>query len=164
MRGVLHCDLKPANVLLASDGTPRISDFGLALCLDEGSGPADNPAGTPAYVAPEQASGKGGPVSPATDVYALGAILYECLTGQPPFKADTLVGVILQVLSEEPVSPNLLQAHLPPDLVTISLCCLRKVPALRYPSAAALANDLRRFGKGEPITAKRLRPRGRKRY
>jgi WD40 repeat protein/tRNA A-37 threonylcarbamoyl transferase component Bud32/tetratricopeptide (TPR) repeat protein len=156
---VIHRDLKPANVLLAEDGTPKITDFGLAKKLDE-AGQTHSGAimGTPSYMAPEQAGGKTKEIGPSADVYALGAILYECLTGRPPFKAATAVDTILQLLSDEPVPPRQLQSKVPRDLETICLKCLRKEAAKRYRSAAALAEDLRRWRAGEPIAA---RPVGR---
>jgi WD40 repeat protein/serine/threonine protein kinase len=138
---------------------PKITDFGLAKRLDApGDGShSGEVVGTPSYMAPEQAGGRNHLVGPATDVYALGAILYEMLTGRPPFKGATPVDTIVQVLHEEPVRPGSLRPHLPPDLETICLKCLSKDPARRYGSGAALADDLQRFRTGKPILARRAR-------
>ena len=156
---VIHRDLKPANVLLAEDGTPKITDFGLAKKLDEAGQTASGAVmGTPSYMAPEQAGGKSNEIGPLTDVYALGAILYECLTGRPPFKAATALDTILQLVGDEPVPPTKLQSKTPRDLETICLKCLEKEPRRRYTSARELADDLRRYLAGEPI---RARPVGR---
>jgi tetratricopeptide (TPR) repeat protein len=154
-KGVIHRDLKPANVLLAEDGTPRISDFGLAKRLDAtGQTGTGAVLGTPSYMAPEQAAGQGRVVGPAADVYALGAILYELLTGRPPFRAATPLDTVFQVLSDEPVPPRRLQPKVPRDLEIICLKCLQKEPHRRYGSAEALADDLRRFLDGQAITAR----------
>jgi hypothetical protein len=174
--GVVHRDLKPANVLLTfsrepeasagaapalasgsrlNDATPKISDFGLAKRLGEAGQTASGAVlGTPSYMAPEQAAGGSKEVGPAADVYALGAILYECLTGRPPFKAATPLDTILQVVADEPVPPSRLNPKVPRDLETVCLKCLEKRPPRRYRSAAALAEDLRRCREGEPIAAR----------
>src|SRR5262249_7396117 len=135
-----------------NDFTPKITDFGLAKRLEteaDAGSPQQTQSGailgTPSYMAPEQAEGKRQKIGPAADVYSLGAILYELLTGRPPFRAETLLDTVLQLLSEEPVPPRRLQPKLPRDLETICLKCLQKEPAKRYLSAAALAEDLRRF-------------------
>ncbi len=155
-RGVVHRDLKPDNVLLAADGTPKVTDFGLAKKLDGGAGQtaSDAVVGTPSYMAPEQARGRGKEVGPAADVYALGAILYEALTGRPPFKAATPMDTMLQVITDDPVPPRRFQPTISAELETICLKCLGKEPAHRYASAAALADDLKRFLNGEPIQAR----------
>jgi WD40 repeat protein len=180
-RGIVHRDLKPANVLLSNptplppprngegergkppprngEGVggevPKITDFGLAKRLDEpGQTSANAIMGTPSYMAPEQACGDMKRIGPATDVYALGAILYECLTGRPPFKASSAAETLLQALHDDPPPPSQLQPRLPRDIETICLTCLRKDPQKRYPSARALADDLRRFLNHEPIHAR----------
>ncbi len=176
LRGVVHRDLKPANVLLSfsretpasadaalaersrlNDVVPKITDFGLAKRTDESARDISQSGaimGTPAYMAPEQAEGKVHDTGPAADVYALGALLYTCLTQRPPFVGTTTIETLRQVLNDEPPPPSRLVPNVPRDLETICLKCLAKEPARRYASAEALAEDLRRFQTGEPIQAR----------
>jgi serine/threonine protein kinase/Tfp pilus assembly protein PilF len=181
-RGVVHRDLKPGNVLLSaacglalasSDeasakpqaaraaldaAEPKITDFGLALLVQQAEQPrltvTGTVLGTPEYMAPEQAQGKSKEVGPAADVYALGALLYECLTGRPPFRAGSPLDTLRQVMSDEPVPPTRLNPQVPRDLETICLKCLQKEPGRRYGSAAELAEDLQRYATREPIRAR----------
>jgi tetratricopeptide (TPR) repeat protein len=157
-RGIVHRDLKPANVLFASDGTPKLTDFGLAKVLeddpDRDATRTGEAMGTPRYMAPEQAAGRNELAGPATDVYALGTLLFECLTGQVPFVSSSVAETLHMIRFEEPASPRRLQRGVPRDLATICLKCLRKVPGKRYASAKELADDLRRFLRGEPIWAR----------
>ena len=157
-KGIVHRDLKPANVLMASDGTLKITDFGLAKRIDiEDSGLTRTGAvmGTPAYMAPEQARGATKEVGPAADIYALGAILYELLTGRHPFSGATLMETLQQVLTADPIPPSIISPAIPRDLETICLKCLMKQPEGRYASALLLAQDIERFRTGEPILARR---------
>jgi WD40 repeat protein/Tfp pilus assembly protein PilF len=157
-RGIVHRDLTPANVLFAGDGAPKITDFGLAKILIGGGVTQTQTGlilGTPNYMPPEQAEGRTRDVTPATDVYALGAILYEMLTGRPPFRGETPQETVRQVMTDEPVPPRRLRPRVAVDLETICLKCLQKEPHKRYSSALELADDLQRFLVDKPIAARR---------
>jgi eukaryotic-like serine/threonine-protein kinase len=157
-QGVVHRDLTPANILLTADGRPKITDFGLAKLIIGGGDLRTQTGellGTPSYMAPEQAASRHQAIGAATDIYALGAILYELLTGRPPFKAESALETLYQVVAHEPVAPSRLRPKLPRDLETICLKCLHKEPSHRYASAAALAEDLRRFLENRSIKARR---------
>ncbi len=155
-QGVLHRDLKPSNILIDTDGTPLVSDFGLAKRVDAEASltPAGAVLGTPGYMAPEQAAASRGVVGPRTDVYGLGAILYQMLTGRPPFLAATPFDTLLLVLEQDPVSPRALNPRASADLEMIALKCLQKDPAMRYPSAGSLADDLDAYLSGGTISAR----------
>lgn len=155
LRGIVHRDLKPSNILLSRDGVPKISDFGLAKQLEQaGTTKTGEVMGTPSYMSPEQTASENRNVGPAADIYSLGAILYEMLTGRPPFLGSNVLETVLLVRFQDPVPPRRMQPGIPKDLETICLKCLEKSPSRRYPTAAALAEDLRRFQAGEPILAR----------
>lgn len=154
--GILHRDLKPSNVLIDQDDRPLVADFGLAKRVE--SGPSltgtGHILGTPSYMAPEQAAGSRGRLSPATDIYSLGTILYELLTGRPPFQAASPVDTLMLVLEQEPMLPRLLNRNIDRELEMICLKCLQKPPDLRYPTAAKLADDLEAYLNGETVSAR----------
>jgi hypothetical protein len=155
-RGTLHRDLKPQNVLIDASDQPRVTDFGLAKIMKDDSRMTQSGVvmGSPSYMPPEQAGGRHSDLGPASDVYSLGAMLYELLTGRPPFRGSTPMATLLEVLEAEPTAPRRLKADIPPDLETICLKCLEKSPSARYATARALAEELDRFLKGEPIQAR----------
>jgi serine/threonine-protein kinase len=158
-RGVVHRDLKPSNILLDAQGQPCVTDFGLAKMLSS-DGPSTRTGaivGTPSYMAPEQAAGRSQDVGPLSDLYSLGAILYELITGSPPFEAPNPLDTLVQVIESEPTPPSRVRPELPKPLETICLKCLEKSPSARYGTADALADDLQRYLKAESIEARQLR-------
>lgn len=155
-QGILHRDLKPSNILIDNDGEPHVTDFGLAKRVtgDEPLTRSGAILGTPSYLAPEQAAGERGQLGPATDVYSLGAVLYQMLTGRPPLQAATPLDTVMLVLQQDPVPPRLLNPQADRDLGFIAMRCLQKPVELRYASAATLADDLEAYLAGEPISAR----------
>jgi serine/threonine protein kinase len=144
--GIIHRDLKPANILLTSRGVPKISDFGIARSVDGADALTLTGIrmGTPSYMAPEQVTGPSSAVGPAADIYALGVILYETMTGQPPFRGASAAEIVRQLMVREPIAPSQLNTQIPFNFEKICLKCLRKDPQQRYSSAASLADTLRR--------------------
>jgi serine/threonine-protein kinase len=164
-QGIVHRDLKPSNILIDAEGRAHVGDFGLAkrIAIDPVAGEPQSVEaltrtgailGTPSFMSPEQAAGSRGTVGPASDIYSLGAILYQCLTGRPPFQAASALDVVMMVLEQDPVLPRVLNPRADADLEMIALKCLQKPADLRYESASALADDLAAYLANEPISAR----------
>jgi len=155
-QGILHCDLKPENILLDSNGTPHIADFGLAKRLDDSKPIAlsGDFLGSVLYISPEQAAGSTKQLTPASDIYSLGAIFYEMLTGDPPFLADSAMELLLKLQEQEPIHPQKRNPNIDRDLATICMKCLEKRPELRYPTAKSLTDDLEAWLDNRPIQAR----------
>jgi serine/threonine-protein kinase len=151
--GIIHRDLKPSNILLDEEGRPYVTDFGLVKTVGTGSHQTSTGAilGTPSYMSPEQAAGLSGEVGALSDVYSIGAVLYECLTGRPPFRELTQLDTLVQVIEGEPARPREVNPRVPPDLEAVCLRCLEKSPERRYPNAAAVAENLEKYLNGEPV-------------
>lgn len=155
-QGILHRDIKPSNIIIGADGRPLVTDFGLAKIIDAGNSLTNTGSilGTPSYMSPEQAAGRGGSTGPAADIYSLGTVLYHTLTGRPPFIASSPIEMALKIIEHDPPLPRLLEPTIDRDLEMIVIRCLQKPPDLRYPSAEALADDLESFVRDEPVKAR----------
>ena len=155
-QGILHRDIKPSNIIIGADGRPLVTDFGLAKIIDAGNSLTNTGSilGTPSYMSPEQAAGRGASTGPAADIYSLGTVLYHALTGRPPFIASSPIEMALKIIEHDPPLLRLLEPSIDRDLEMIVIRCLQKPPDLRYPSAAALADDLESFARDEPVMAR----------
>ncbi|MFO1063413.1 MAG: serine/threonine-protein kinase [Pirellulales bacterium] len=154
--GILHRDLKPSNILLDGEERPLVSDFGLVKFLDGQNSLTSTGSilGTPSYMSPEQAAGRGAATGPAADIYSLGTVLYHCLTGRTPFLANSPIEMALKIIEHDPPLPRLLEPNIDRDLEMIVIRCLQKPPDLRYPTAGQLADDLESFLRDEPVSAR----------